>query len=112
MLLTSIATSTPSTATLTQRQGCRTGTALISSGGTVPARGVVSGGAVTARLSRGAVDHRVGDRAGGDAPLVEHRLVGAVFDQRLDRAEDRVLGGPGVLGYRDPVRRGVVDVAD
>jgi hypothetical protein len=45
-LLTSIATSTPITATLTQRQGCRTGTALMSSGGTVAARGAVSGGAL------------------------------------------------------------------
>ena len=48
MLLISIARSTPITATLTQRQGCRTGTALMSSGGTVAARGAVSGGAVMA----------------------------------------------------------------
>src|SRR4029453_16725135 len=44
--LTSIATSTPINATLTQRQGCRTGTALMSSGGTVAERRAASGGAV------------------------------------------------------------------
>src|SRR3954468_13133241 len=103
-----IAASTPITAMRTQRPGCRTGTALIGSG---RARSLTSRSVIDD--SDGRVHRGVGDGAGVDAPLRQDRLVGAVGDQRLQRALDRDGHRVGlVLGQHVAVRRRGVDVAD
>src|SRR6185436_411867 len=77
---TNIAVSTPITAIITHRPGCRTGTALIGSG---RARSVVVWSVIDG--SDGRVHRGVGDAARLDAPLRQDRLVGAVGDQGLQR---------------------------
>src|SRR3954452_3651256 len=98
-----MATSTASTTTPTQRPGWRTGTAVMSAGASPGPAEVFREVVVTGRpgSARGAVDHRVGDRTRADPPLVQDRLVRPVRDQRLHRAEDRVLGRARGLGDRD-----------
>src|SRR5690348_11156694 len=102
---TNMATSTARTAIVTQRPGCRTGTAVIAS---VRARpdGVWS----LIGVSDLGIHFGRGDRAGLDAPLGGDRLVRAVRDQRLDRLLDRVGEVGLVLGDHVPVRRRVVDI--
>src|SRR6266536_3718445 len=101
---TNIASRTASIPTATQRPGCRTGTALIAAG---RARSVST--CVVIGLGAG-VHGRVGDAAGGDAPLVEDLLVRALADQLLDRGRDGLAEVRLVLGQHVPVRRGVVDL--
>src|SRR4030088_212641 len=75
----------------TQRPGCRTGTALISSGRRLGSGMSVAPVADTSYLmSRSAcraVDRRVGDRGGLDFPFLEDCHVRAVGDQHLERFE-------------------------
>src|SRR4051812_18896839 len=104
---TNMATRTAITAAATHRQGCRTGTARICSGGA--GRVVVSvliesvrPASADVRVPRG-----VGDRAGLHAPVLQHLLVAAVGDQRLHRVGDG-LGELGLVLLDDvAVRRGV-----
>ena len=67
-MCTNIAMSTAMTAAAIHRPGCRTGTALICSGGA--GRVVVSVVMARARSADGRVHGRVVDRAGLDAPLL------------------------------------------
>src|SRR5262245_56654076 len=96
----------------TQRPGCRTGTALISSAAT---GGATSGVAVAiappcCSLARRAVDHGLGDGAVLHAPLEQDLLVLAVRDQLLHRRQ-HLLGECVALRNRDPVRRSAVSLA-
>src|SRR6185437_10787051 len=116
----SIAASRSTTPAPSHRPGCRTGTALISSGGPVrPAvcavRGVVTlapdsatGGIGSARGSanRG-VDRRVGDGAALHSPFLQDLHVGA-FGHEMLHGGQHWVGHPAVLGDRNPVRRGAV----
>src|SRR3954452_19832417 len=98
----------PNSATMAaaiQRPGCRTGTALMSSGRPAGGPGcVTSGNATYVGSARRPVDHRVRDRTGLDAPLREDRLVLAARDQLLHRGLDGLLHSA-LLRYRYAVRR-------
>src|SRR5882757_996575 len=111
---TNCAASTASTATDTQRPGWRTGTALIGAApvGAEPTGGLGSVCVVTGRsLSGVGVDLRGLDRTVGAAravPLGHDLAVGAVVDQCLHRALDRLGELTLALLQRDAVRRGLV----
>src|SRR5882757_543497 len=113
---TNCAASTASTTTDTQRPGWRTGTALI---GAAPVGAELAGGiglgsvsVVTGRsLSGVGVDLCGLDRALGAVPLGHDLAVGAVLDQCLHRALDRLGEVTLALLQRDAVRRGLVLVA-
>src|SRR5450756_514943 len=90
-----MATNTRITALATQRHGCRTGTVFRSAGSSVwtaPPGTLEPGGSVTAGppgrrsapLAGGAVDHRAGDCARRDAPLLQDLAVDAVADEEVD----------------------------
>src|SRR3954468_2246331 len=106
-MCTNISARTAMITAATQRPGCRTGTARISSGGA--GRVVLS--TVMASADR-RVHRRVVDGTGLDAPLREHLLVGAVLDERLEGLRDGVREVRLVLGDDVAVGRGVVDVAE
>src|SRR4051795_5421791 len=99
-------------ATAIQRPGCRTGTALISSGRPAGASDSLACVVVTRprRLGRGSVDHGVRDRPGLNSPLLQDRLVLPARDQLLERGLDRLLHAA-LLRDRDAVRRLAVGLA-
>src|SRR5215469_10993756 len=119
-VLTSIANRTSTTAAASHRPGWRTGTAWISSGGpswtAVWPAPWLSGGVVTGTFpgrvasARRAVDHRISDGSGLDAPLLEDLGIGAVRDQNLHRGEHRIVKAS-VLRHGDSVRRCSVRLA-
>ena len=113
-LLTSIATSTASTATATQRPGCRTGTALISSGGSLPP---------AARRGSAGWSCRPSSRA----PLITGSVIAPSETSHRSRIALYVpsamsaFTAPSTASFsrpgrsspdRDPVRRGVVVLPD
>src|SRR5258705_893478 len=104
-----IAATRTTIAALIQRPGCRTGTALMSSGRPVGAwTCCMSADPLTAwPLGRRPVDRRVLDRALLDPPLVEDLRIGAVGHELLQRVVDR-LGHAGALRDRNAVRRGPI----
>src|SRR5918996_4566377 len=107
---TNIAARMARTTIVTQRPGCRTGTAVMAWG--CARSGVFVSVMRAPRSRRSGVEGWAVDGARLDAPLLEDRLVGAVGDQRPDRVGDRLAEVGLVLLDDVTVRGGVVDVTE